>query len=139
MLCASEQTLTRVRELDPFDARRLATMSNTPASSQQSSQCTGHGVNALASSFSFASRRRRSPKSPAVLQLLRQLDLPGTASKAQIRAAYLRRVKVLHPDVAGKSGEEHFRQLKEDYEHAMELMKKAAQVVLRSFRSFKEL
>jgi len=68
-----------------------------------------------------------SPKSPAVLQLLRQLDLPASASKAQIRAAYLRKVKVLHPDVAGKSTEERFRQLKEDYEHGMEALKKGAQ------------
>lgn len=48
---------------------------------------------------------------------------------------------MLHPDVAGKSGEEDFRQLKEamrsltlflmkeDYEHAMELMKKVAEVL----------
>lgn len=68
-----------------------------------------------------------SPKSPAVLQLLRQLDLPASANKAQIRAAYLRKVKVLHPDVAGKSAEERFRQLKEDYEHGMEALKKGAQ------------
>ncbi|CAK8989549.1 unnamed protein product [Durusdinium trenchii] len=65
-----------------------------------------------------------SPKSPVVLQLLKRLDLPSTANKAQIRAAYLRKVKVLHPDVAGKSAEERFRQLKDEYEHAMELMQK---------------
>ncbi|CAJ1374231.1 unnamed protein product [Effrenium voratum] len=66
------------------------------------------------------------PPSSAVRQLLRQLDLPTNASKAQIRAAYLRKVKVLHPDVAGKSAEESFCQLKEEYEHAMEEMKQGA-------------
>lgn len=64
-----------------------------------------------------------SPRSPVVQKLLRTLDLPASASKTDIRAAYLRQVKLLHPDVAGKSAEERFRQLKDDYEKAMEAMK----------------
>jgi len=67
-----------------------------------------------------------STRSPRVQQLLRQLDLPSSANKADIRAAYLKQVKVLHPDVAGKSAEERFRKLKEDYEEAMEMMKQGA-------------
>jgi len=65
-------------------------------------------------------------RSPRVQQLLRQLDLPAGAGKADIRAAYLKQVKVLHPDVAGKSAEERFRKLKEDYEEAMEMLKQGA-------------
>lgn len=64
-----------------------------------------------------------SPRSPVVQQLLKQLNLPASAGKKDIRAAYLQQVKLLHPDVAGKSAEERFRQLKEDYEKAMEEMK----------------
>eukprot|EP00933_Yihiella_yeosuensis_P014970 TRINITY_DN13190_c0_g1_i1.p1 TRINITY_DN13190_c0_g1~~TRINITY_DN13190_c0_g1_i1.p1 ORF type:complete len:313 (+),score=67.03 TRINITY_DN13190_c0_g1_i1:82-1020(+) len=65
-----------------------------------------------------------STRAPAVQTLLRQLDLSSNATKAEIRAAYLKKVKVLHPDIAGKSAEERFRQLKDDYEKAMEQMRK---------------
>ena len=70
-----------MRAVNPFNQQLVANI-----------QCTGHGVNALALAVG-CDVSIRSPKSPAVLQLLRQLELPGTASKAQIRAAYLRRVK----------------------------------------------
>jgi len=59
-----------------------------------------------------------------VAQLLRRFQLPPQASLPELREAYLKQAKVLHPDVAGKSSEDQFRQLKEDYEEAMRLLRK---------------
>mmetsp|Transcript_119566 Transcript_119566/g.363785 ORF Transcript_119566/g.363785 Transcript_119566/m.363785 type:complete len:267 (+) Transcript_119566:3-803(+) len=56
-------------------------------------------------------------------ELLRRFQLPPQASRAELRSAYLKRAKVLHPDVAGKSSEEQFRRLKEEYEEAMRLLR----------------
>mmetsp|Transcript_50001 Transcript_50001/g.140153 ORF Transcript_50001/g.140153 Transcript_50001/m.140153 type:complete len:296 (-) Transcript_50001:60-947(-) len=58
-------------------------------------------------------------------QLLRRFQLPPTATRAELRAAYFKKAKETHPDVAGKSGEEQFRRLKEEYEEAMKLMREA--------------
>lgn len=56
--------------------------------------------------------------------MLTRFQLPPQATKADLKAAYLRQAKQLHPDVAGKSSEQQFRKLKEEYEEAMELLKK---------------
>lgn len=60
--------------------------------------------------------------------LFRRFQLPPQATKADLKAAYLRQAKQLHPDVAGKSSEQQFRQLKEEYDEAMELLRKGPDV-----------
>lgn len=56
-------------------------------------------------------------------QLLRRFRLPQQATEAELKNAYLKEAKRLHPDVAGKSSEEAFQKLQQEYEEAMKLMK----------------
>eukprot|EP00927_Polykrikos_kofoidii_P068131 TRINITY_DN63511_c0_g1_i1.p1 TRINITY_DN63511_c0_g1~~TRINITY_DN63511_c0_g1_i1.p1 ORF type:complete len:295 (+),score=36.81 TRINITY_DN63511_c0_g1_i1:87-971(+) len=57
-------------------------------------------------------------------QALRRFQLPATATRAELKAAYLKRAKEVHPDVAGKAGEERFRALQEQFEFAENLLRK---------------
>lgn len=52
-------------------------------------------------------------------ELLRRFQLPSGASSAELRRAYYRRAKRLHPDLGGSA--EAFRRLREDYEEATRL------------------
>mmetsp|Transcript_157650 Transcript_157650/g.278252 ORF Transcript_157650/g.278252 Transcript_157650/m.278252 type:complete len:210 (+) Transcript_157650:163-792(+) len=58
-----------------------------------------------------------------VTQLLKRFELPPTATQAQLRAAYYKKAKVLHPDIAGPGSAEEFRKIKKEYEEAMKLLR----------------
>mmetsp|Transcript_96758 Transcript_96758/g.282890 ORF Transcript_96758/g.282890 Transcript_96758/m.282890 type:complete len:197 (-) Transcript_96758:97-687(-) len=60
---------------------------------------------------------------PRLAEVLRRLKLPPEASQAELRKAYYKQAKSLHPDIAGPGSAEEFRQLKQDYEEAVRLMR----------------
>jgi len=56
-------------------------------------------------------------------QLLRRFNLTPKAKPAELKSAYLKQAKVLHPDIAGKESEDQFRRLQEEYEEAMKILR----------------
>lgn len=55
-------------------------------------------------------------------QLLRYFRLPPSATAADLRQAYLQRVKQVHPDVAGGSSQEAFTELQQKFDEALDLL-----------------
>ncbi|CAJ1327144.1 unnamed protein product [Effrenium voratum] len=55
-------------------------------------------------------------------ELLRRFKLPPATSQADLRRAYYKRAKLLHPDIAGEASEADFKRLRQDYEEASTLM-----------------
>jgi len=61
--------------------------------------------------------------SQRISQLLKRFKLSPKATQGELKAAYLKQAKVLHPDVAGEESGEDFRKLKDEYEEAMKLLR----------------
>lgn len=57
---------------------------------------------------------------------MKRFKLPPSASQAELRRAYYKRAKLLHPDIAGEASEADFKRLREDYDEATELLQQAA-------------
>ncbi|CAE7437256.1 unnamed protein product [Symbiodinium sp. CCMP2592] len=47
-------------------------------------------------------------------ELLRRFKLAPGATQAELRGAYYKRAKLLHPDIAGEASQADFRRLRED-------------------------
>eukprot|EP00405_Crypthecodinium_cohnii_P044081 CAMPEP_0206584004 /NCGR_PEP_ID=MMETSP0325_2-20121206/35455_1 /ASSEMBLY_ACC=CAM_ASM_000347 /TAXON_ID=2866 /ORGANISM="Crypthecodinium cohnii, Strain Seligo" /LENGTH=570 /DNA_ID=CAMNT_0054091061 /DNA_START=104 /DNA_END=1815 /DNA_ORIENTATION=+ len=62
------------------------------------------------------------PTKARLNHLLRRFKLTPKATRAQLKAAYRKQAKVLHPDVAGGT-DEKFRALQEEFEEADQLLK----------------
>mmetsp|Transcript_9157 Transcript_9157/g.23740 ORF Transcript_9157/g.23740 Transcript_9157/m.23740 type:complete len:201 (-) Transcript_9157:171-773(-) len=62
---------------------------------------------------------------PRLCELLKRFKLPPQATQAELRKAYYKTAKLIHPDVAGEDSAEEFRKLKEAYEEAAEHMQEA--------------
>eukprot|EP00931_Biecheleriopsis_adriatica_P005019 TRINITY_DN106592_c0_g1_i1.p1 TRINITY_DN106592_c0_g1~~TRINITY_DN106592_c0_g1_i1.p1 ORF type:complete len:207 (-),score=41.23 TRINITY_DN106592_c0_g1_i1:14-634(-) len=58
-------------------------------------------------------------------ELLRRFKLPPAATQAELRRAYYKRAKLLHPDIAGEASEADFKRLREDYDEATKLLVQA--------------
>lgn len=58
-------------------------------------------------------------------QILRRFNLSEKATKADLRKAYLQQAKELHPDIAGPETEERFKQINDEYERGMKLLREA--------------
>lgn len=55
-------------------------------------------------------------------ELLHRFKLPSSASQAELRRAYYKRAKLLHPDIAGEASESDFKRLRQDYDEAKRLL-----------------
>lgn len=66
---------------------------------------------------------------------LRYFRLPPDATVADLRQAYLHRVKQVHPDVAGKPSKEEFHELQQKFDEALKLLS-AHEAALAAGRAF---
>ncbi|CAE7575975.1 unnamed protein product [Symbiodinium natans] len=60
--------------------------------------------------------------------------LNSGATQAELRSAYYKRAKLLHPDIAGEASHADFRRLREDYDEATKLMQNQASTDPGAFR-----
>eukprot|EP00933_Yihiella_yeosuensis_P035079 TRINITY_DN28534_c0_g2_i1.p1 TRINITY_DN28534_c0_g2~~TRINITY_DN28534_c0_g2_i1.p1 ORF type:complete len:210 (-),score=29.75 TRINITY_DN28534_c0_g2_i1:167-796(-) len=58
-------------------------------------------------------------------ELLRGFKLPPSATQTELRKAYYKRAKLLHPDIAGEASAPDFKRLRQDYEEAQKLLRQA--------------
>lgn len=73
-------------------------------------------------SRSLAARELRVMSSRFAKLLKKSFNLPTTATQAELRKAYYKKAKLLHPDIAGPGSEADFKKLQEDYDEARRLM-----------------
>jgi len=58
-----------------------------------------------------------------LVELLTHFKLPAAATQAELRKAYYKQAKMLHPDIAGTDSAEDFKNLKTNYEEALKWMR----------------